>query len=737
MAENIGSEASSSSSATRGESVVVDHGRRRSSCGYCKSGGYSSQSHGIWAHSITVDDYQELLDRGWRRSGSFLYKPEMESTCCPSYTIRLKAENFIPSKEQMRVKRRMQRFLDGVYNVKKPDCCKDEPTLVLNASSSVNVQGSSAKDLSDKCKGEDHNDWHIHSLSSKINSAISASIERGQLPASICLPKAVIKKVTQQAKKKMNKISEDLLYTSSVSFQIAAALKRCLSSKKHDNQFELLENSATHCGQLLDLSPTVIAEKLASILEELRGYPGLSVKACNGHLNFYSSRDFEASGKIPTTLDVANQSSNASGGNFKRGCLSNTCTNSLTKRRKLEIRLKRSSFDPEEYALYRKYQIKVHDDKPDHVKESSYRNFLVDTPIIFVPSTGKCSVPPCGLGSFHQQYLVDGKLIAVGVVDILPRCLSSKYLFWDPDFSFLSLGKYTALREIDWVRDAQVHCPSLQYYYLGYYIHSCSKMRYKAAYRPSELLCPIRYQWVPFDIVKPLLDKKPYVILSDFMRPANGRLSELVQEDSSANSSVDQEVLDMSESSSDDDVEMEHDIQGSDTGVDEDSGPETSEVASIEELNADVSGIVIELNGTRVRFKDLQRAFGPIKEKHIKALEQQLRRYTRVVGQELADRMEKEKGGTLSDSTREVLTWLNVLTVPDSFGSVIGSGAIPLVASNSSLLGETSLWSCIIVIIEIAQHHPGLNFIPHGGLLMGHMHVRRVHFFLQDTSELN
>ena len=25
-----------------------------------------------------------------------------------------------------------------------------------------------------------------------------------------------------------------------------------------------------------------------------------------------------------------------------------------------------------------------------------------------------------------------GVLVAVGVVDVLPRCLSSKYLFWDP-----------------------------------------------------------------------------------------------------------------------------------------------------------------------------------------------------------------------------------------------------------------------------------------------------------------
>ena len=29
--------------------------------------------------------------------------------------------------------------------------------------------------------------------------------------------------------------------------------------------------------------------------------------------------------------------------------------------------------------------------------------------------------PSCGYGSFHQQYWLDGKLIAVGVVDVLPR----------------------------------------------------------------------------------------------------------------------------------------------------------------------------------------------------------------------------------------------------------------------------------------------------------------------------
>ena len=111
--------------------------------------------------------------------------------------------------------------------------------------------------------------------------------------------------------------------------------------------------------------------------------------------------------------------------------------------------------------------------------------------------------------------------MAVGVVDILPRCLSSVYLFWDPALPTLSLGKLTALKvlyaafvcvsipslvtmfipwtqEIDWVQQQaarQRHQLGgaeavLHYYYMGFYIHTCHKMRYKAGYAPSELLCP-------------------------------------------------------------------------------------------------------------------------------------------------------------------------------------------------------------------------------------------------------
>lgn len=47
------------------------------------------------------------------------------------------------------------------------------------------------------------------------------------------------------------------------------------------------------------------------------------------------------------------------------------------------------------------------------------------------------------------------------------------------DLAPLSLGKLTSLAEIEWVRAEQQRCPALRYYYLGFYIHDCHRMRYK------------------------------------------------------------------------------------------------------------------------------------------------------------------------------------------------------------------------------------------------------------------
>ncbi|XP_031373291.1 arginyl-tRNA--protein transferase 2 isoform X2 [Punica granatum] len=623
----------------RGESVVSDCGRRRSSCGYCKSKSNTSIAHGLWAYSLTVDDYQDLLDRGWRRSGCFLYKPEMERTCCPSYTIRLKAADFVPSKEQNRVYRRLERFLDGTLEVKKQAELSPLPST-SNVSSSSAHEASSSRDAKPLSNNKDDNDnvgEFVQYLSDEIDKVVKRCTQSGEFPSNIEFPTPSVREVSQAKKRKLVKGSEeDLLYTCNIAFQLAAALSRTQSNKMDGGEdIKLSGDSNEDKGQPFKLSPKAVAEKLVDLLSHLQQTSGLSIRACNGHINFYSARRLDSAGGVAKTIPCSKDSQTMNG-NTRTAM---KCSySSPRKKRKLEIHLERSSFDPEEYDLYRRYQIKVHNDPPGKVSESSYKRFLVDTPLVFVPSTGDSTVPPCGFGSFHQRYIIDGRLVAVGVIDILPKCLSSKYLFWDPDLAFLSLGKYSALQEINWVRENQIHCPSLEYYYLGYYIHSCSKMRYKAAYYPSELLCPLRYKWVPFGVAKPLLDRRKYVVLSDYigengepLLPSNSdHPMELQPEESEHNDSNDLMIEDGGMVGSEDEVSSDDDLE-----------LETGELGSAELEDGDIGNIIIGSRGSRtIKYKAV------IHSRERGYLEAQLRTYMRVVGRQLSERMIYSLGPT-------------------------------------------------------------------------------------------
>ncbi|CAN0909735.1 Arginyl-tRNA--protein transferase 1 [Linum grandiflorum] len=583
----------------------------------------------------------DLLDQGWRRSGCFLYKPEMERTCCPSYTIRLRANDFVPSKEQQRVSRRLQRFLDGTLDGNKSVGAVEDPTTSNKkcTCSCHEVSRSGVKDSVAGKNGENtRSDEAARYLSEQLDNLVSKCTEDGELPSGITLPKASVKKVSQGKRKLFVEDGQDLLYSSNIAFQIASTVKRSKSMNKEKQRLDLKDDAIT---------AKVIAERLVASVALLAQRNSLAVRACNGHLNFYGATSQLSSSE--SNQDIGGSEESVRGCKRKGCCLRQSIEHSQGKKRRLEVRLKRSSFDPEEFALYRRYQIQVHNDAPDHVTESSYKRFLVDSPLVFAPPSGDNRVPPCGFGSFHQQYVVDGHLIAVGVVDILPRCLSSKYLFWDPDYAFLSLGKYSASQEIDWVKTNQVHCPSLQHYYLGYYIHSCNKMRYKAAYRPSELLCPLRYQWVPFDVAKPLLDRKPYVVLSDYTLIENGEslpphvaenaaegeqdLPPHVAENAAEgqqDDNVDEDVNDIFIDENEEMTEAESDSS------DDEMDLEISGNGAVELEDADINDTLIGLKGTRMRYQDLRAAFGPKERKY---LESQLHRYRKVVGSELSKKI--------------------------------------------------------------------------------------------------
>ena len=68
-------------------------------CGYCKNSKQEpgSATWGIGAVRLSAADYQVMMDRGWRRCGTYTYKYDLEKSCCQPYTIRLDVTEFIIS----------------------------------------------------------------------------------------------------------------------------------------------------------------------------------------------------------------------------------------------------------------------------------------------------------------------------------------------------------------------------------------------------------------------------------------------------------------------------------------------------------------------------------------------------------------------------------------------------------------------------------------------------------------
>jgi arginyl-tRNA--protein-N-Asp/Glu arginylyltransferase len=196
-------------------------------------------------------------------------------------------------------------------------------------------------------------------------------------------------------------------------------------------------------------------------------------------------------------------------------------SNEGKEKHKLTIEIVEPKLTKESFALYKKYQMNVHKDKEEKLNEDSYKNFLVNSPLYFEKIKTKINMDEdfpiegiskvsfsdfSGYGSYHVQYRLDGKLVMVAVIDILPKCISSVYVYYDPDYEFLSLGVYSAIAEIFYAKLISKVLPDLHYYYLGFYIHNIQKMKYKAQYEPSELLCPLTYKYHLMKDVLKLVD---------------------------------------------------------------------------------------------------------------------------------------------------------------------------------------------------------------------------------------
>lgn len=94
-------------------------------------------------------------------------------------------------------------------------------------------------------------------------------------------------------------------------------------------------------------------------------------------------------------------------------------------------------------------------------------------------------------GIVEMDYYLEGKLVAVGIVDDAHNSISTNYVYYDTDFLHRRPGVFTALTELQLAKELKK-----EYYYMGFYIEECEKMNYKKFFRPNQLY--INEEWADF-----------------------------------------------------------------------------------------------------------------------------------------------------------------------------------------------------------------------------------------------
>lgn len=216
--------------------------------------------------------------------------------------------------------------------------------------------------------------------------------------------------------------------------------------------------------------------------------------------------------------DVENNKGRKKGGNkpFDLGVL----VEAERKSTRFYTRFESSEFTDDKFQLYKKYQIRVHNDDPDDISESQFDRFLCQNPFHEDEQEGtqeqwdglnnwtnSSTTKAKRIGPTHECYYYDNKLVAISVTDFLPSGVSSIYFIWDPDYPHLSLGTVSGLREL-------LMCQRLNlgYYYLGYYIDDCDKMNYKAKFG-GEILDVVQQTYFPLDDVKPFMKNGRFFVM--------------------------------------------------------------------------------------------------------------------------------------------------------------------------------------------------------------------------------
>lgn len=523
-------------------------------CGYCQKNGEKTMKYysiGFSTSDFSPEMYEKIMFLGWRRCGDYIYRPILEKNCCKMYSIRLDINKFKINKNQRRNLRNFSNFLVGKFKKEKTEeklnsSNTSDMSLEIFDSTKQNKQKKD-KNFMQKFIIEFLSCGNVIEFFCNINKVDIQDYKKiiaeehfiklypckyknlGQFTTSIfiVLFNKFRKNLNQQVdvefyKNIFNKLLEykiSVLGTGNTDLNINLSEKTGHFNFNFSNQ-EILKKYGLD--DLTDISSA--DDKKNRVINSVNPRNAFNNIKDSKSIDTKSIKDFycilekalENPFNVPEILVFKNE-------------IINTYS--------LELELN-SNLTDEKFEVYKKYQIAVHHDKPNELTKARYReawgktnlnsNSLFDKNILrsyledqykTITNTEEkkdliskiVDLIPDKFGTYDLIHRINGKIVAVGVLDILPESMSSVYLYYDPDFSSLNLGVFTALKEIEYVMFLQRYISEhIHYYVMGFYIYDCQKMRYKGEYYPSEILCPISLKFYPLDdpeVIKVLKEK--------------------------------------------------------------------------------------------------------------------------------------------------------------------------------------------------------------------------------------
>eukprot|EP00049_Salpingoeca_infusionum_P002692 m.58943 g.58943 ORF g.58943 m.58943 type:complete len:604 (+) comp11736_c0_seq4:697-2508(+) len=440
-------------------------------------------------------DYAHLIERGWKRIGNFLYKPNNAMTCCAKFAARFNPRDFVPSHRDREVMSQANHFLALGTSAPSPPRAHSRQSMLFASSTgdgftpSVGGEGEGYVPATPPMDQHQHARKGVFGVSPAGVSSTSGSSTTTRFDALLPPPRPSAHRFphsapatagsrrfhfsTQQpdrAQHQQSRRHTDQEGAGMSSAQLHTLLEDDMPGFGFHNPFASQQHQYQHTSSTM----TSVMSHSGGTSMDTSSIPAAAMHPRARDEDMHHSLSFLCHEAIPHILTQNQQS---------------------VESHTLELRLlPADSADSDTSLLYIKAQTQLHGRAPESVTEEEYETRIMTSPIS--PAT-EAGAPFCGFGTFHATYKLDGRLVAVSVLDIVPGAVVQTAFYSDPTVTEINLVSYAILREIEFTSQLEPFSESQPYLYYpsDWVVPRTGHMVNLLENASSQILCPYSLHW--------------------------------------------------------------------------------------------------------------------------------------------------------------------------------------------------------------------------------------------------